>query len=254
MKELSFSKNGTAVTLSDGGMSKKGARLLKLSQKNSAIAHYEYGTWSEVCNAVFYGNKIFFFFLWTRVSASEKETVQNKPIHVVLCPFKKTIQFIVKLGSYQWGDVICHFPGPKEYNNESKPVDSFVFVLIDSLIDEVVAMREVTLPEGLAKYLGQRSAHMMDIVKTRRPEIYKETHSAHDIKKLEKALQMTVTITDSGEQIPYEWFDRIEDALWELFDDETTINRFSFETLYNAKGSIILGIECDAVKETTINK
>ena len=245
MKEHTFSIGNSQVDLLIDDRNKYGLSRMRLTKNGGAVCYHDYGGWGQACNAVFYGNKIIFFFCWSNVTDNEIAAAMYQELKLVLLPFRKTLQFIVKLGDMNWSDVICHFPGPKEYNDKNAPVEEIDFVMIDTDKDEIVATREIPVPQDLAEFFMVRNRIMMELFESDYPTAYNASYSPSSVALKEMFYQ------NDPEK---EWYDSLLDEIFYLFNDESIVNKYSFQALYQAKGAIVVTAESDEIIGIKVNQ
>lgn len=141
-----------------GSVNRVGFNRITLKRlDNDMKMQCEYRTWGDAFNAVYFANRIFFFVSWSDITDKEKNAFAADDILLCFLPMAETPQFIVKFSSMQWSDVIPTF-GPNRYMNGTDNgymnVIEFVFVMIDSDENEVVAMRRVYATRSLSSTLG----------------------------------------------------------------------------------------------------
>ena len=104
-------------------------------------------------NAYMFGNRLFVVTLWSGMTEEEQETALTGEIKLVLAPLR-FLQGAMRAGAYDWSDITFSLYHCMRFlNDETQPVESIVFLFCDQLSGEIVAEREVTLPQALQVFL-----------------------------------------------------------------------------------------------------
>ena len=103
--------------------------------------------------AYMFGNRLFVVNLWAGMTQEEHEAALLGELRLVLAPLR-FLQGAVRVGDYDWSDITFSLYHCMRFlNDETQPVGSIVFLFCDQVSGEIVAEREVPLPEALQNFL-----------------------------------------------------------------------------------------------------
>lgn len=100
-----------------------------------------------------FGNRIFVVTRWADMDDAERAAALSAELSLVFAPLR-FMQAAMRVGDYDWSDITFSLYHCMRFlNDETKPVESVVFLFCDQLSGEIVAEREVVLPAQLQAFL-----------------------------------------------------------------------------------------------------
>ncbi len=136
---------------------KRGKVLCAVQEADSVPIYMDHYGFSipDGTNAYMFGNKLIVVTRWAEMDEEERAVVARGPLELVLAPFR-FLQGALRIGEYGWSDVtFVLYQCMRFLNDETRPVDSVIFLFCDKANGQVTADREVPCTPELGEFLRQ---------------------------------------------------------------------------------------------------
>ena len=136
---------------------KRGKVLCAVREADSVPIYMDHYGFSipDGTNAYMFGNKLIVVTRWAEMSSEERAVAAKAPLELVFAPFR-FLQGAMRVGNYGWSDItFVLYQCMRFLNDETRPVDSMIFLFSDKASGQITAEREVPCTPELGEFLRQ---------------------------------------------------------------------------------------------------
>ena len=248
-----FNKNYGSITIKETEVAKRGTCLQATRNDNGFSIYMDImgAMIPDGVNCYMFGNKLIFVTRWSDFTEKEVETVLEKNIVIGLFSGRKAHHFVIKFGSFRWGDVFTAHSIIPQMNDFDKKVDEAIFIFYDKETGEFIGERCVSLNDEIGRFIGfgnPKAYKTYCDYPNNLLAVFENINSGDELLRTFAIKQLETANND--------WCDILYDESFNAIESEASIIRTydPSEVAMDLKGTVLIEIEGNEVVYVSQNK